>query len=60
MQSREPIEGVMWVYEDDCIFQREVTFVPGLYQIFDELLVDAADNKIKGISMDTIRVDIDL
>ncbi|XP_046450178.1 proteasomal ubiquitin receptor ADRM1-like [Daphnia pulex] len=48
------------VYEDDCIFQREVTFVPGLYQIFDELLVNAADNKIKDISMDTIRVDIDL
>jgi DNA topoisomerase-2 len=41
-------------------FSKEVTFVPGLYQIFDELLVNAADNKIKDISMDTIRVDIDL
>jgi DNA topoisomerase-2 len=60
MQSREPIEDVMWVYEDDCIFQREVTFVPGLYQIFDELLVNAADKKIKDIGIDTIRVDIDL
>ncbi|EFX75209.1 hypothetical protein DAPPUDRAFT_323396 [Daphnia pulex] len=60
MQSREPIEDVMWVYEDDCIFQRQVTYVPGLYQIFDELLVNAADNKIKDMSMDTIRVDIDL
>ncbi|XP_046647802.1 DNA topoisomerase 2-like [Daphnia pulicaria] len=38
----------------------EVTFVPGLYQIFDELLVNANDIKIKDNSMDTIRVDIDL
>ncbi|EFX81583.1 hypothetical protein DAPPUDRAFT_317439 [Daphnia pulex] len=43
-----------------AIIQREVTVVPGLYQIFDELLVNATENKIKDISMDTTRVDIDL
>jgi DNA gyrase/topoisomerase IV subunit B len=26
---------------------RNITFVPGLYKIFDEILVNAADNKVK-------------
>lgn len=39
---------------------REVKFVPGLYKIFDEILVNAADNKQRDHEgMDTIRVDID-
>lgn len=25
---------------------RNITFVPGLYKIFDEILVNAADNKV--------------
>ena len=30
----------MWVYEEEgeCMVQREITFVPGLYKIFDEIL----------------------
>jgi hypothetical protein len=38
---------------------RLVNFVPGLYKIFDEILVNAADNKVRDASMDTMRVDID-
>lgn len=33
--------------------------VPGFYKIFDEILVNAADNKHNDPTMDTIRVDID-
>lgn len=33
--------------------------MPGLYKIFDEILVNAADNKQRDPSMDTIRIDID-
>lgn len=32
---------------------------PGLYKIFDEIIVNASDNKQRDPSMDTIRVDID-
>ena len=30
----------MWVYDDEKaqMVQREITFVPGLYKIFDEIL----------------------
>ncbi|KAI9012860.1 DNA topoisomerase [Gaertneriomyces semiglobifer] len=49
----------MWVYENDRMVWRDVTFVPGLYKIFDEIIVNAADNKVRDPSMDTIRVNID-
>ena len=39
--------------------QRDLTFVPGLYKIFDEILVNAADNKQRDLKMDTIKIDID-
>ncbi|XP_023226762.1 DNA topoisomerase 2-alpha-like isoform X2 [Centruroides sculpturatus] len=59
--SVEPVTQSMWVYdgpETGMIF-RDVSFVPGLYKIFDEILVNAADNKQRDKSMDCIKVDID-
>ena len=38
---------------------RDVSFVPGLYKIFDEILVNAADNKQRDKNMDEIRVVVD-
>lgn len=38
---------------------REVSYVPGLYKIFDEILVNAADNKHRDKNMDEIKVTID-
>jgi len=38
---------------------RKVSFVPGLYKIFDEILVNAADNKQRDNSMKVIRVVVD-
>lgn len=31
---------LMWVYDEvqECMVQRDITFVPGLYKIFDEIL----------------------
>uniref|UniRef100_A0A3Q2U469 DNA topoisomerase 2 n=1 Tax=Fundulus heteroclitus TaxID=8078 RepID=A0A3Q2U469_FUNHE len=51
----------MWVYDEDIGLNcRDVTFVPGLYKIFDEILVNAADNKQRDKSMSCIRVNIDV
>ena len=36
------------------------SFVPALYKIFDEILVNAADNLIRDPSMDSISVDINV
>jgi DNA gyrase/topoisomerase IV subunit B len=51
----------MWVYntEIDSMEMREVSYVPGVYKIFDEILVNAADNKQRDKNMDTIKVTVD-
>ena len=38
--------------------QRELTYVPGLYKIFDEILVNAADNKVRDPNMSCIKITI--
>lgn len=51
----------MWVYdmEQGKLVHREISYVPGLYKIFDEILVNAADNKQRDKKMSEIRVSID-
>jgi len=39
--------------------QRTISYVPGLFKIFDEILVNAADNKQRDATMTCLRVDID-
>lgn len=59
--SVEPVTETMWVFdkEKDMMIQREIKYVPGLYKIFDEILVNAADNKQRDPKMDMIKIDID-
>jgi DNA topoisomerase-2 len=54
-------ESEMWVYnsESDAMEHRKVNYVPGLYKIFDEVLVNAADNKQNDKNMDEIKVTVD-
>ena len=54
-------ESEMWVYnsETDAMEHRKVNYVPGLYKIFDEVLVNAADNKQNDKNMDEIKVTVD-
>ena len=51
----------MWVYnsESQQMEFRKVSYVPGLYKIFDEILVNAADNKQRDKNMNEMRVYID-
>ena len=58
--STEKQQQVMWVHDGTRISQQNIGYVPGLYKIFDEILVNAADNKVRDPSMDTIKVDIDV
>lgn len=50
----------MWVFNSvtESMVMREVHYVPGLYKIFDEILVNAADNKQNDKNMDTIKVTV--
>ncbi|KAH3663440.1 hypothetical protein WICMUC_005966 [Wickerhamomyces mucosus] len=59
--STEHLESNLWIYdgETESMVEKPVKIVPGLFKIFDEILVNAADNKIRDPSMKKIEVTID-
>ncbi|SPO27638.1 probable DNA topoisomerase II [Ustilago trichophora] len=50
----------LWVYDKSRkqMAYRETTYVPGFYKIFDEILVNAADNKARDPNMTHLKVEI--
>ncbi|RMD41499.1 hypothetical protein DV735_g3616, partial [Chaetothyriales sp. CBS 134920] len=59
--SVEYTQEKMWVYStvNDAMEYRIISFVPGIFKIFDEILVNAADNKQNDKKQDQIKVVID-
>ncbi|KAL2196853.1 DNA topoisomerase [Corynascus similis CBS 632.67] len=58
--SVERTDQKMWVYNktEKLMENRTVGYVPGLYKIFDEILVNAADNSQRDSSMTYLKVTI--
>lgn len=54
--SVETITQQMWTYDADIkrVVQRWVRFVPGFLKIVDEILVNAADNKVRNIVLNVV------
>ena len=49
--SKQPAATVGYVVDDPasgCVVEREYTHVPALYKVYDEVLVNAADNAVQG------------
>jgi DNA topoisomerase II len=46
--SVESVTQHIWTYDSDSkrMIQRDVKYVPGFFKIIDEILVNAADNKV--------------
>lgn len=59
--SVERLDQKMWVYNqaEKLMENRTVGYVPGLYKIFDEILVNAADNSQRDSSMTYLKVTVD-
>lgn len=57
--STEKQQQKMWIHDGSSIKLADIDYAPGLYKIFDEILVNAADNKVRDPKMDTLKVDID-
>lgn len=59
--SLEHQDSKMWVWDavQGKMALRQVSYVPGLYKIFDEILVNAADNYQRDRTMSKIEVHID-
>lgn len=58
--SVEKDEVEMWCFDaaSESMVYKKVTIVPGLFKIFDEILVNAADNKIRDPNMRNLKVEI--
>ncbi|KAI0219404.1 DNA topoisomerase 2 [Massospora cicadina] len=50
-----------WIYDDttDSLIEKDIQFIPSFFKIFDEVLVNTADNKIQNPIMSKIKVTID-
>ncbi|KAA6382429.1 MAG: putative DNA topoisomerase 2, partial [Streblomastix strix] len=64
--SRESTEATMWVVNEELgkMVEEQIKYIPVLYKIFDEILVNASDNKHRDdpelkIKMTYIKVNID-
>ncbi|KAH7641822.1 dna topoisomerase 2-alpha-like protein [Dermatophagoides farinae] len=59
--SVEKVTKQMWVYDSqDGMVLRDVSYVPQLYKIFDEILVNIADDKICDQKMTIIKIEINM
>ena len=56
--STEKQQQKLWIYDGQSLKLADIDYVPGLYKIFDEILVNAADNKVRDPSMNMLKVDI--
>ncbi len=59
--SAEADTKTMYVFDDETkkILKKDITYVPGLYKIYDEILVNARDHSIRDKTCKTIKVNID-
>lgn len=57
--STQRQQQTLWVHDGERLVHRSIQVSPGLYKIFDEILVNAADNKIRDSSMATLKVEVD-
>jgi DNA topoisomerase-2 len=50
----------MWIFNEEHqrIIQKKIRFVPALYKIYDEILVNARDHSIRDETCKTIKIDI--
>jgi DNA topoisomerase-2 len=59
--SIDPIEEELWTYDDEeerLVFKK-ISYVPGLFKIFDEVLVNASDQSKKEKTCKCIKTEID-
>ena len=61
--SIEEVTEPMWVLDSQEQQQqmvlRDITYIPGLYKIFDEILVNASDHKMRCPALKAIKVSVD-
>lgn len=59
--SVDPLSVTVWLFNEETNMMEEqtITYIPGLFKIFDEVLVNANDHKIRCPQLKNIKVEID-
>ncbi|KAJ9091384.1 DNA topoisomerase 2 [Naganishia friedmannii] len=59
--SVEHLQSQMWIFDKatKAMAFKQISYVPGFFKIFDEILVNAADNKINDATMETLKIVVD-
>ena len=58
--SMEQVTEPMWVVtSEEGLAHQPITYIPGLYKIFDEILVNASDHKMRCAALKSIKVTLD-
>jgi DNA topoisomerase-2 len=47
----------MWIYENGTIIQKQITYTPGFYKIFDEILINARDASVNDPTCNKIEIE---
>jgi DNA topoisomerase II len=59
--STKPLTAVMHILDEpvECIVERAITYTPGLYAIFDDIISDAVAHKQSDPNMDKLDIVVD-
>jgi DNA topoisomerase-2 len=54
--STDTIESILWVYDEDTqkIIQKQIRYIPAMYKLFDEIIVNARDHVLRIIQLEHI------
>jgi len=54
--STDTIESSLWVFDDETnkIVQRSIRYIPAMYKLFDEIIVNARDHVLRIIQLDHV------
>lgn len=58
--SNKPSTVVKWIFEEEKMIQREVTYIPSFLKIFDEVVTNSVDEHKRNPSLNRIDINIDL
>jgi len=53
----EPTNELMYIYNNDKIIQEKITYTPGFYKIFDEIIINARDASVNDKSCNKIDIE---
>lgn len=58
----DPVSEELWIYsdKDKIMTKKKITYTPGLFKIYDEVLVNSRDASVNDPSCDTIKVEYNI